>query len=143
VDLLITREGLDDIHKKIVGLGFVPKFPGARKKLRDTTTGIDVEFITTGEYPGDGKPKPVVFPDPRDVSVDIGGMSVIRLDKLIELKLTSGMLPERIRDLGDVQDLIRGLKLPRSLGEQIDPFVRDEYYRIWDVSQNVWDPSAD
>src|SRR3954463_13296970 len=69
VDLLTTREGLDEIHKKLVGRGFVPKFPGARKKLRDTTTGVDVEFITTGEYPGDGKPKPVAFPDPRDVSI--------------------------------------------------------------------------
>ena len=142
VDLLTTPEGLDEIHKKLVGRGFVPKFPGARKKLRDTASGVDVEFITTGEYPGDGKPKAVAFPDPRDVSIDIGGMNVIRLDKLIELKLTSGMLPERRRDHADVQDLIRTLGLPRSLGEQIDPSVRDEYYKIWDESQNVWDPSA-
>jgi hypothetical protein len=142
VDLLTTPDGLDEIHKKLVGRGFVPKFPGARKKLRDTASGVDVEFITTGEYPGDGKPKPVAFPDPRDVSINIGGMNVIRLDKLIELKLTSGMLPERRRDHADVQDLITTLGLPRSLGEQIDPSVRDEYYKIWNESQNVWDPSA-
>ena len=142
VDLLTTREGLDEIHLKLVGRGFVPKFPGARKKLRDTTTGVDVEFITTGEYPGDGKPKPVAFPDPRDVSVDIGGLCVIRLEKLIELKLTSGMRPDRLRDHADVQDLIKTLGLPRALGEQIDSSVRDEYYRIWDASQNSWDPSA-
>jgi hypothetical protein len=142
VDLLTTRDGLDDIHKKIVGRGFVPAFAGARKTFKDATTGVKVEFITEGEYPGDGKPKPVVFPDPRDASVDIEGLNVIRLDKLIELKLASGMLPERRRDHADVQDLIRGLSLPRTLGEQVDASVRDEYYRIWDESQNVWDPSA-
>jgi hypothetical protein len=77
------------------------------------------------------------------VCVDIAGLSVIRLEKLIDLKLTSGLRPERIRDLADVQDLIKALSLPRSLGEQIDPSVRDEYYRLWDVSQNGWDPSAE
>jgi hypothetical protein len=142
VDLLTTREGLDEIHKTVVGLGFVPNFPGARKKLKDTTTGVDVEFITTGEYPGDGKPKPVVFPDPRDVSVDIEGISVISLDKLIELKLASGLsAPHRVSDIGDVARLIQALKLPRELGEKLDASVRDEYYRLWDASQNVWHPS--
>jgi hypothetical protein len=31
----------------------------------------------------------------------------------------------------------------RPLGEQLDPFVRDAYYRLWDASQNGWDPSAE
>jgi len=142
VDLLTTRDGLDEIHKKLVGRGFVPMFPGARKTLRDTANGVKVEFITTGEYPGDGKPKPVAFPDPRDVAVDINGLSVISLEKLLELKLTSGVLPQRRRDHADVQDLIVTLKLPRSIGEKIDASVRDLYYQIWDESQNIWNPSA-
>lgn len=143
VDLLTTRDGLDEIHKKLVGRGYVPAFQGARKALRDTTTGVNVEFITTGEYPGDGKPKSVVFPDPRDVSTEIEGINVIQLDKLIELKLASGLsAPHRIFDLGDVAHLIQSLHPPRELGEKLDPYVRDEFYRLWDVSQNVsWDPS--
>jgi hypothetical protein len=78
-----------------VGRGYVPLFPGRRKALRDTTTGVKVDLIAAGEYPGDGKPKPVVFPDPRDFSVDIEGYRVITHEKLIELKLASG-LPARI-----------------------------------------------
>jgi len=145
VDLLTTPAGLDEIHKKLVGRGYVPAFQGARKALRDTTTGVKVEFITAGEYPGDGKPKPVVFPDPRDTSVDIEGESVIRLETLIELKLASGLsAPHRISDLGDVARLIQELKLSRELGERLDASVRDEYYRLWDASQNVaWDPSKE
>lgn len=144
VDVLTTQDGLDEVHQKLVGRGFVPKFPGARKKLRDTETGVDVDFITTGEYPGDGKPKPVVFPDPREVSVDIEGVNVIRLEKLIELKLASGLsAPHRISDIGDVARVIQVVKPSRELGEQLDSSVRDEYYRLWDASQNAYDPSAE
>lgn len=136
VDVLTTREGLEAIHAQLVGRGYVPAFPGARKALRDTTTGVKVEFITTGEYPGDGKPKPVVFPDPREASVELEGYRVIVLSKLIELKLASGLnAVHRLRDLADVQDLIRALKLPRELGEQLDPSVRGEFWRMWDAAQ--------
>ena len=136
VDILTTREGLEAIHQRLVGRGYVPAFQAARKALRDTTTGVKVEFITTGEYPGDGKPKPVSFPDPRDASVEIEGYNVIALPALIELKLASGLTAaHRLRDLADVQDLIRVLKLPRELGSQLDASVRDEYLRLWDVAQ--------
>jgi hypothetical protein len=59
------------------------------------------------------------------------------LAKLVELKLASGLSAEhrRLRDLADVQDLIIALKLPRDLGEQIDPSVRSEFYRMWDAAQ--------
>src|SRR5260221_9625126 len=70
VDLLTTQEGLDAIHEKLVGRGYVPSFSGARKSLRDTQAGVTIEFITAGEYPGDGKPKAVVFPDPRTASIE-------------------------------------------------------------------------
>ena len=137
VDLLTTPEGLNRVHERLVGRGYRPAFEGARKKLRDTQTGIDIEFITTGDFPGDGKPKAVVFPAPRDASIDRDGRRVITLPKLVELKLASGLSAEhrRLRDLADVQDLIIALKLPRALGEQIDPSVRDEFYRMWDAAR--------
>src|SRR5678816_2393653 len=43
--------------------GYVPPFKGS-KHLRDTTTGVRIEFLVSGQFPGDGKPKPVAFPDP-------------------------------------------------------------------------------
>jgi hypothetical protein len=136
VDVLTTREGLDAVHERLIGRGYVPKFRGARKRLRDTTTGIDVDFITTGEYPGDGKPKPVVFPDP-SVSVEREGLPVIELPKLIELKLASAMTsPLRIRDSADVMDLIQTLRLPHDLADQLDPSVRPEYLRMWEAWKN-------
>ena len=137
VGLVTTPEGLNAVHERLVGRGYRPAFEGSRKKLRDTETGVDVEFITTGEFPGDGKPKPVRFPDPKDVTVDRDGINVIALPKLIESKLASGLSAEhrRLRDLADVQDLIIALKLPRDLGDQIDPSVRQEFFRMWDAAQ--------
>jgi hypothetical protein len=145
VDLLTTREGLDRIHERLVGRGYRPAFEGARKKLRDTQTGIDVEFITTGEFPGDGKPKAVVFPDPENASVDRDGRRVIALPKLIELKLASGLSAEHRthRDLGDVESIISALHPPRDLAEQLDPSVRDEYLRMWDAAANATGPDRE
>ena len=141
IDLLTTPEGLDAIHQRLAGRGYVPSFTGARKRLRDAETGVTIEFITTGEYPGDGKPKPVRFPDPRETSVDKEGHQVIVLPKLIELKLASGLSAvDRLKDLADVMELIKVIKLPRDIGEQLDASVRDEYYRMWDAAQNARDP---
>jgi hypothetical protein len=144
VDLLTTPEGLARVHERLVGRGYVPAFQGARKALRDTKTNVQVEFITTGEYPGDGKPKPVRFPDPAIAGVQLDGYSVINLPRLIELKLASGLTAtHRLRDLSDVQDLIRALHLSRELGNQLDPSVRDEFYRMWDAEQNATGPDRE
>src|ERR1041385_3507168 len=137
VNLLTTPEGLDRIHQRLVGRGYGPPFAGAGKALRDTVNGVKVEFITTGEYRGDGLPKPVRFPDPTEVQIEHEGYKVISLPKLIELKLASGLTnPLRIRDLADVQDLIVTLDLPREIGDQLDPSVRDEYFRRWQLYQD-------
>jgi hypothetical protein len=144
VDILVLRESLDNVHRTLVGRGFLPAFSGARKGLRDTTTGVRVDFLITGEYPGDGKPKPVSFPDPASTTTDRLGYRVIELPRLIELKLASGLTaPLRMRDLSDVQDLIVSLKLPREIADQIDPSVRDEYLRMWDVAAAARDPQAE
>ena len=103
---------------------------------------MPVDFIVASEYPGDGKPKAVVFPDPETVAVDLDGVKVISLPKLIELKLALGLsLRSRRQDLADVDTIIERLKPPREMGEEIDASVRDEYYRMWDAAQNAWHPS--
>src|SRR5205085_3720661 len=69
VDLLVTPADLKRIHEKLEGLGYVPPFAGS-KHLRDAESGVKIEFLTTGDYPGDGKPKPVAFPDPKEASIE-------------------------------------------------------------------------
>lgn len=137
VDILLTSAGLDAFRERCVGRGYVPAFPNAQKSFRDTETQVRIEFLTAGEYPGDGKPKAVAFPDPQDVFVERAGIRVITVEKLIELKLASGMTaPHRLRDLADVQDLIVALKLPREFAAELDESVRDEYWKLWDTAQS-------
>jgi hypothetical protein len=132
VDLLVTRESMQLISEQLEGLGYVHP-AGSRNKLRDTATGVRVEFLITGGFPGDGKPKPVAFPDPAAVAVNIDGIQYVGLEMLVELKLASGTAPHRLKDLADVQELIRTLSLPRTFAERIAPYVREKFYELWDA----------
>lgn len=132
VDILLTAEGLAAARRELEGLGYVPPFVGS-KNLRDTTTGVRIEFLVAGHYPGNGKPKPVTFPDPASASVVIDGVRYITLPKLVELKLASGMTqPARRRDLADVQDLIRTLKLDAAFADSLNPYVRPTFLTLLD-----------
>ena len=139
VDLLMTPEGLAAFRERFLGRGLVTAFTGAQKTFRDAETKVKVKVITTGEDPGDGKPKPVSFPDPSLAFTDREGIRVITLEKLIELKLASGLsAPHRTHiDLADVQRLIEELHLPLALADQLDPSVRSEYQHLWELAQRA------
>lgn len=131
VDLLVTKKDLKIIHEKLEGLGYLPPFTNS-KHLRDTEFGVKIEFLTTGDFPGDGKPKPVSFPDPQQVSFDAEGIAYINLPTLIELKLASGMTnPGRLKDLSDVLEVIKILNLPIEFANQLNPFVQDKFKEFW------------
>ena len=132
VDLLVTREGLEEIHRRLEGLGYRPPFQNS-KHLRDTEHGVKIEFLVTGDFPGDGKPKPVAFPDPAAVAEKIGGIPCLSLSSLVELKLASGMTNVgRTKDLGDVTEMIKELQLPQDFSENLNAFVREKYGELWD-----------
>jgi hypothetical protein len=136
VDILLTTDGLERFREKLLGRGYVSSFPGAAKSFRDADTNIKIEIITTGEFPGDGLPKPVVFPDPEGLTVEADNIQVITIEKLIELKLASGLsAPHRMRDLADVQDLIVALDLPLDFEDKLEKSVRPEYRRIWKTAK--------
>ncbi|HEX8147614.1 MAG TPA: hypothetical protein VF591_10580 [Pyrinomonadaceae bacterium] len=133
IDLVLTRAGLEAFRREPVGLGYPPAFEGARERLRVTRGGVPVEVILAGEYPGDGRPKPVVFPEPAAASVEIDGVRVVTLEKLVELKLASGMTaPDRLKDLADVQELIKARGLGADFEGRLDPYVRGQYLRLWE-----------
>jgi hypothetical protein len=138
VDILLKPETLALFREKLLGLGYLPAFPQSQKTFRDTRTGVKIEVMTTGEYPGDGKPKPVVFPDPVEARVDKDNLWIVALEKLIELKLASGLsAPHRLKDLADVQELILHLRLPLELSKSLEQSVRAEYERLWNAAQQA------
>src|SRR4051794_28513044 len=131
IDLLLTPEGLKSFRENLVGVGYIAEYPGAKKKFRTADGKVPVDIITSGEYPGDGKPKPVAFPVPAGNVVVIDGLKVLTLPKLVELKLASGMTRgDRLKDLADVQELIKVKGLGADFAEELDEWVRGEYLRL-------------
>ena len=95
-----------------------------------------IEFLVAGQFPGDGKPKPVSFPDPAAAFVEIDGINYLRLPALLELKLASGMTaPDRLKDLADVQELIKIRGLSRHFAEKLNPYVREKYLELLEAVQ--------
>lgn len=132
IDLIVTKDDLRLIHQRLDGLGYLRPFE-ASKNLRDVHSKVKIEFLIAGEFPGDGKPKPVAFPDPRLAFELRGGIQVLPLPRLIELKLASGMTGAgRMKDLGDVEQLISMRAIPRDLANQLHDYVRARYLEIWD-----------
>ncbi len=137
IDLVFTAEGLDQFHEELIGPGYVSASPGARKRLRSTKDGVRIDVITAGEFPGDGRPKPVSFPNPSQAAFEVDGIRFATLEKLIELKLASGMTAtDRLKDLADVQELIKFRGLSKELAEKLDPYVREKYLELWDAVQH-------
>jgi hypothetical protein len=138
VDVLLTRDGLAAFKARHLGLGWVERFPGSRG-MRDTELGVKIDVLLTGDYPGDGKPKPVSFPDPR-VAIRGDGVMLLPVSQLVELKLASGLTnPDRLKDLADVQELIRAADLPLELGLELNPMVQAKYDEIWHATKRVRD----
>ena len=131
IDLLMTREGLEKFSRELVGAGYRPLFPGAKKRFRETADNVTIEIITTGEFPGDGLPKPVEFPPPEENVTEIDHVKTLNLEKIIELKLASGMTaPHRLKDLADVQELIKIKNLSSDFADQLNPFVRNKFLEL-------------
>lgn len=135
VDVLLTAEGLTAFRAKWLGRGYVEKFPGSRS-MRDTEHDVGIDVLIAGEFPGDGKSKPVAFPDPGKAAIRGEHLALLPLEGLVELKLASGMTaPHRLKDLADVIELVRAVHLPRELAEKLDPYVRAKFLELWDAAQ--------
>jgi len=135
VDVLLTTEGLAAFKAAHLGRGYVEKFPGSRG-LRDPEFGVDIDVVLAGAYPGDGRPKPVTFPDPSTAAARGARIALLPLPTLIELKLASGMTaPHRLKDLADVIEVVRVLTLSEEFSTSLHPYVRDKYLELWRAAQ--------
>ncbi len=132
VDILVTREGLAKLHQALEGSGYRPPFAGS-KNLRDTENGVRIEFLVSGEFPGDGKAKPVAFPEPDTAAAEQDQIQLLNIETLIELKLASGMTGgiERLKDIADVVEVIKMLRLPETIAERLNPYVGTRYRELW------------
>jgi hypothetical protein len=139
VDLVMREEDLEAFKRRWLGRGYAERVPGTGKLL-DTEFGVHIDVLSTGRFPGDGKPKPIAFPDPAKTAVRGPPFALLPVERWIELKLASGMVAaHRLKDLADVQELIRSAHLPRAMADALHPWVREKFLELW---QSVQDGEA-
>lgn len=122
VDVLLSPEGLDEFQRR-----FVPKnyrrVPNRPRRFVDRANQISIDVLVTGLFPGSGKPGPVAYPDPGDVSQIIDTIHVVDLATLIQLKLAA----RRHQDFADVVHLIRANDLDGPFQERLHESLRSDY----------------
>ena len=133
VDLVMREEDLQRFKALWLGRGYAERVAGTGK-LVDTELGVHIDVLSTGRFPGDDKPKPIAFPDPAATAIRGAPFALLPVERWIELKLASGMVAaHRLKDLADVQELIGSARFPRSLADDLHPWVREKFLELWDA----------
>jgi hypothetical protein len=122
VDVLLTREGLERFRKELLPKFYKP-VEGRTRRFEERKSGVLVDCLVTGLFPGSGKPGPIAFPDPAEASQEIENLRVITLPQLVQLKLAA----RRYYDFGDVVFLIRVHNLDESFLPQLHPSVHGDF----------------
>jgi hypothetical protein len=122
VDVLLTQEGLNRFLNEFVGDTY-DRVEGRPRRFTEKQSGVTIDCLVTGRYPGSGKPGPIAFPDPEQASEEIEKIRVITLPQLVQLKLAA----RRYSDFGDVVFLIRVHNLDESFLEKLHPSVHKDF----------------
>jgi hypothetical protein len=92
--------------------------------------------LSSGRFPGDGKPKPIAFPDPAGMTIRGSSFAMLPMPRFIELKLASGMAVERrLKDLADILELIKSAKLGIEVADDLDASVQGKFRELWNSAQ--------
>jgi hypothetical protein len=131
VDLVMREEDLQRFKRRWLGRGYAERVPGTGKLL-DTEFDVHIDVLSAGRFPGDDKPKPIAFPDPATTAIRGLPFALLPVERWIELKLASGMVAaHRLKDLADVQELIRSAHLPVEMADRLDAWVRPKFLELW------------
>jgi hypothetical protein len=122
VDVLLTPEGLERFQQALLGSEYDPVANRPRRFV-DRQTGVTVAVLVTGRFPGSGRPGPIAFPDPVDVTEEIKKIHFVGLPSLIQLKLAA----RRHADFADVVSLIRVHNLDESFKQRLHAAVRRDF----------------
>ncbi len=99
------------------------RLPGRPRRFVDRVNGITMDILVTGRFPGTGKPGPIAFPDPSQVSEIRDDRRVVNLLTLVQLKLAA----RRWRDFADVVELIRFNDLDEAFADRLHETLRGDY----------------
>jgi hypothetical protein len=122
VDVLLTRDGLEQFRQQFLGKAYDP-VEGRARRFVDRQNGVTVDVLVTGGYPGRGRQAPFTFPNPTEASEEIEKLRVVTLPQLIQFKLAA----RRYSDFADVVFLIRVHNLDEAFVQQLHPYVHQDF----------------
>jgi hypothetical protein len=93
---------------------------------------VKVDFLLSGDYPGDKKPKPYAYPDPLEIAAEIDGIPYLNLQSWFGIKVACTMCAWwQTKHLAHIQAIIRTCKLGLDFARELHPYVRAKYQEIW------------
>jgi hypothetical protein len=129
LDLIVRREDATAMRELLVDAGW--RWDPQAAEFR-TAEGIAVHVLHAGEKAG--RDSQVLIADPAgEPNVEqLEGLGVVRLSRLIEMKLASGMtsLRRTHKDFADVVELIAIRELDGTFGRFLHPSVRDTFRQL-------------
>lgn len=115
IDVLLSAQGLEQFRRDLVGRGYQEI---TRTKFCSTKESVPIKIVVSDTLAD-------------EQSIEIDGVRTLPLARLIELKLASGMIGEgRLKDLADVQELIRLKNLAAEFADQLAPYVREKFVEL-------------
>ncbi|MEZ6100910.1 MAG: hypothetical protein R3E01_18375 [Pirellulaceae bacterium] len=129
VDVIIQPFDMSQVKSLFMENGYV--WDESNKEFR-SSSGIAIQFLLAGEKAGKGTE--VLIPEPvGELNVeDREGLSVVRLSRLIEMKLASGIgnLRRTHRDFADVVELIAIRQLDGSFARHLHKSLRPTFRKL-------------
>jgi hypothetical protein len=132
IDILINYDDKEKF-KELIGRYLSKAFSGSLKTFNWKNPKVRVEIIYSGEEAG-SKLSGVTYHEPYKLSQIKNGFPVLRLEYLVMYKIASGIHGNRLKDLGDVQELIKINKLKREFAKLFRRDLRNKYLEIWDMT---------
>jgi len=129
IDIIVAKKDKEKIKELPVGyIRDISNGRGKRFKLNNPEAVIKI--IYEGEISGDGV-HGLPFENPSELSKDIKGEPFITLENLIKYKLSSGIYGKRLKDFGDIVELIRANNLPENYADDFRSDLKDKYKELW------------
>jgi hypothetical protein len=134
LDLLVRRDDQARIRAVLESSGYTWSTEQAEFRA---PSGVPVQFLVSGERAGKGAEVYLPEPDTTGVTVEIEGLAVLDLARLIETKLACGLgSPRRThRDLADVVELIAANQLGRSFARHLHKSLRSDFRKLVEQSR--------
>jgi hypothetical protein len=134
LDLLIRREDQQNVREALEACGY--QWSTERAEFR-SPAGLPVQFLLSGEKAGKGTAVLLPSPDSLHTTVEIEGLTVLSLARLIEIKLACGLgSPRRThRDLADVVELISSHHLGRDFARHLHKSLRAAFRKLVEQSR--------